>query len=107
MLPHVIAYNASVPSKFMPSPHQKAYIAHKTYAMITDWLGLDGDTIPEKVDRLVVATEQLLDQLEIPNSIADLGFTQQEFTQAVPQLAAIAFDDPFWRPPNPRMPAGK
>lgn len=72
--------------------------------MIADWLGLGGDTIPENVDRLVVATEQLLDRLEIPNSIADLGITQQEFTQAVPGLAAIAFDDPSWRPTNIRMP---
>ena len=24
MLPHVIAYNASVPTKFMPSPNQRA-----------------------------------------------------------------------------------
>ena len=104
MLPHVIAYNASVPSKFMPSPHQKAYIAHKKYAMVADWLGLGGDTIPEKVDRLVAATEQLLDRLEIPNSIADLGISREEFTQAVPELSAIAFDDPSWRPTNPRMP---
>ena len=32
MLPHVIAYNAAVPTKFMPSPNQRAYIAHKKYA---------------------------------------------------------------------------
>src|ERR1022692_4503133 len=36
MLPHVIAYNASVPTKFMPSPNQRGYIAHKKYAMVAD-----------------------------------------------------------------------
>ena len=36
MLPHVIAYNASVPTKFMPSPNQRTYVAHKKYAMMAD-----------------------------------------------------------------------
>jgi acetaldehyde dehydrogenase/alcohol dehydrogenase len=104
MLPHVIAYNASVPSKFMPSPHQRAYVAHNKYAMVADQLGLGGSTIPEKVDRLVAATEHLLDRLEIPRSIAELGISHEDFAGAVPALAAIAFDDPSWRPTNPRMP---
>ncbi len=42
MLPHVIAYNASVPTKFMPSPNQRGYVAHKKYATIADLLGLGG-----------------------------------------------------------------
>jgi len=103
MLPHVIAYNASVPTKFMPSPHQRAYTAHKKYAMIADLLGLGGHTIAEKVASLVAATEQLLDRLAIPRSIADLGISKEEFERAVPDLAKIAFDDPSWRT-NPRMP---
>src|SRR5208282_1427197 len=53
MLPHVIAYNASVPMKFLPSPYQKGYLAHKKYATIADLLGLGGHTIDEKVKNLV------------------------------------------------------
>ena len=52
---------------------------------------------------LVSATEQLLDRLEIPRSIADLGISEEEFQRAMPDLAKIAFDDPSWRS-NPRMP---
>jgi len=103
MLPHVIAYNAAVPTKFMPSPHQRAYTAHKKYAMMADLLGLGGDTIAEKVKNLVAATEQLLDRLEVPRSIAELGISKEEFEPAVPDLVKIAFDDPSW-PTNPRMP---
>jgi len=103
MLPHVIAYNASVPTKFMPSPNQRGYIAHKKYAMMADLLGLAGDTVAEKVKSLVSATEQLLDRLEIPRSIADLGISKEEFERAMPDLAKVAFDDPSWRS-NPRMP---
>jgi acetaldehyde dehydrogenase/alcohol dehydrogenase len=103
LLPHVIAYNASVPTKFMPSPNQRGYVAHKKYATIADLLGLGGSTIEEKVKKLVRATEQLLDQLAIPRSIAELGISQEQFEQAMPDLAKIAFDDPSWRS-NPRMP---
>jgi acetaldehyde dehydrogenase / alcohol dehydrogenase len=103
MLPHVIAYNAAVPSKFMPSPNQRAYVAPKKYALVADLLGLGGDTVAEKVQKLVAATEQLLDRLEIPRSIADLGIAKEEFERAMPDLTKNAFDDPSWRS-NPRMP---
>jgi acetaldehyde dehydrogenase / alcohol dehydrogenase len=103
MLPHVIAYNASVPTKFVPSPYQKGYLAHRKYAMIADLLGLGGHTVDEKVKNLVAATERLLDQLGFPRSIADLGIPKGEFEQAIPDLTKLAFDDPSWRS-NPRMP---
>jgi acetaldehyde dehydrogenase / alcohol dehydrogenase len=103
MLPHVIAYNAAVPAKFMPSPYQQGYVAHKKYATIADLLGLGGRGIEEKVAQLIAGIEQLLDQLEIPRSIADLGISREEFAQAVPELVKVAFDDPSWRS-NPRMP---
>jgi len=103
MLPHVIAYNASVPTKFLPSPYQKGYIAHKKYATVADLLGLGGHTIEEKVKNLVAATEQLLDQLGFPRSIAELGISKEEFERAMPELTKLAFDDPSWRS-NPRMP---
>jgi acetaldehyde dehydrogenase/alcohol dehydrogenase len=103
MLPHVIAYNAAVPSKFMPSPNQKGYVAHKKYAMMADLLGLGGETVEEKVQNLVAAIEQLLDQLAFPRSIADLGISKEDFELAMPDLVRIAFEDPSWRS-NPRMP---
>ena len=102
-LPHVIAYNASVPTKFMPSPNLRAYVAHKKYAMIADLLGLGGNTVEEKVNALIAATERLLDQVGIPRSIADLGISKKDFERAMPDLAEKAFDDPSWRS-NPRMP---
>ena len=103
MLPHVISYNASIPTKFLPSPYQKGYLAHKKYATIADLLGLGGHSIEEKVKNLVAATKHLLDQLEFPRSIADLGISKEEFERALPELTKLAFDDPSWRS-NPRMP---
>jgi acetaldehyde dehydrogenase/alcohol dehydrogenase len=103
MLPHVIAYNAAVPTKFMPSPYQQGYVAHKKYATVADLLGLGGRTVEEKVKNLITAVEQLLDELGFPRSIADLGIGKDEFERAIPDLIKLAFDDPSWRS-NPRMP---
>lgn len=103
MLPHVIAFNAGVPTKFMPSPNQRAYVAHKKYATMADLLGLGGKTVQEKVDNLIDATEQLLDQVKIPRSIAELGISKEDFEKAIPEMTKTAFDDPSWRS-NPRMP---
>jgi len=103
MLPHVIAYNASVPTKFMPSPYQQGYVANKKYATVADLLGLGGHTTEEKVKNLIVAVEQLLDQLGFPRSIAELGISREEFERAMPDLTRLAFDDPSGRS-NPRMP---
>ena len=78
-------------------------MAHKKYATMADLLGLGGHTVEEKVQKLIAATEQLLDQLQFPRSIAELGISREEFEQAMPDLAKTAFDDPSWRS-NPRMP---
>jgi acetaldehyde dehydrogenase / alcohol dehydrogenase len=103
MLPHVIAYNAAVPAKFMPSPFLQGYVSHKKYATIADLLGLGGQTIEEKVKNLIMAVEQLLDRLGFPRSIAELGISKEEFERAVPDLVKLAFADPSWRS-NPRLP---
>jgi acetaldehyde dehydrogenase/alcohol dehydrogenase len=103
MLPHVIAYNAAVPTKFMPSPYTQGYVAHKKYATVADLLGLGGQTVDEKVVKLISAVEQLLDQLGFPRSIAELGISKEEFERAMPELANAAYADPSGRS-NPRMP---
>ena len=103
MLPHVIAYNAAVPTKFMPSPYTQGYAANKKYATVADLLGLSGQTVEEKVNSLIAATEHLLDDLAFPRSIAELGISKEEFEQAVPEMVKVAFEDPSWRS-NPRMP---
>lgn len=103
MLPHVIAFNAAVPTKFMPSPNQPGYVAHKKYAMIADLLGLGGHSVEEKVQNLIAAIERLLDRLSLPRSIAALNISAEDFEGALPDLVKAAFADPSWLS-NPRMP---
>ena len=103
MLPHVMAYNAAVPTKFMASPYTQGYAAHKKYATVADLLNLGGHTVEEKVENLINTTCELLDRLGFPRSIAELGISKEEFERALPELVKAAFDDPSWRS-NPRMP---
>jgi acetaldehyde dehydrogenase/alcohol dehydrogenase len=104
MLPHVIAYNASTPTKFMPSPHVRGYTAPKKYAIVAELLDLGGETVHEKINNLIEAIEKLLDRLDMPKSISALGISRDDFETAIPDLTNAAFDDPSWRPTNPRMP---
>ncbi len=103
MLPHVIRYNAAVPAKFMPSPNQRAYVAHQKYGLAADVLRLGGRTTEEKVQNLVAAVEQLLDRVGMPSAIAAMGVAHPAFEEAIPDLVKLAYEDPSWRS-NPRMP---
>jgi acetaldehyde dehydrogenase/alcohol dehydrogenase len=73
---------------------------------VADLLGLGGQTVDEKVVKLISAVEQLLDQLGFPRSIAELGISKEEFERAMPELAEAAYADPSGRS-NPRMPLMK
>jgi len=97
MLPHVFAFDAGVPTRFMPLPNQRGYVAHKRYAMMADLLGPGGTTVGEKVEKLIVATEQLLASWRSQGAIAESGNSREEFEQAMPELVKNAFDDPSRR----------
>jgi acetaldehyde dehydrogenase / alcohol dehydrogenase len=102
-LPHVLRYNASLPSKFMPAPGYSAYIAPEKYAQIARILGFGGRTEPERCERLFARVDDLLAEVDEPRSLADCGVKRQEFEKALPDLAKAAFMDPSIRT-NPRIP---
>ena len=102
-LPHVLRYNASLPSKFMPAPSYTAYVAPEKYAQIAYVFGLYGKGEEERRERLFARVDELLDAVEIPRSLAQAGVPQDEFEAALPALARAAFMDPSVRT-NPRIP---
>jgi acetaldehyde dehydrogenase/alcohol dehydrogenase len=103
LLPYVVRYNAAVPSKFMPFPNVKAYVAHQKYARFAESMGWNGTTIEEKVDILVARIFALLAACKMPASIRELGIPQAEFVRAMPDIIRAAYDDISIRS-NPRMP---
>ena len=102
-LPHVLRYNASLPSKFMPSPAYSAYVAPEKYAEIGRILGFGGKTEEDRRERLFARVDQLLAEVEEPRTLADCGVSRKEFEKALPDLARAAFMDPSIRT-NPRIP---
>ena len=102
-LPHVLRYNASLPSKFMPAPSYTAYVAPEKYAQIAYVFGLGGHSREERRMQLFTRVDDLLDQVGIPRSLADAGVPADEFEAALPDLARAAFMDPSVRT-NPRIP---
>ena len=102
-LPHVLRYNASLPSKFMPAPGYSAYVAPEKYAQIALILGLGGKTERDRRERLFAHVDDLLAEVEEPRTLADCGVKRQEFEKALPELAKAAFMDPSIRT-NPRIP---
>ncbi len=101
-LPHVMRYNSSLPSKFMPAPGYSAYVVPEKYAQIGQ-LVFGGHEPEDSRQRLFHAVEELLDQLDMPRSLKEYGVPEDEFLSALPELAMTAFEDLSNRT-NPRMP---
>jgi acetaldehyde dehydrogenase / alcohol dehydrogenase len=102
-LPHVLRYNASLPTKFMPAPGYSAYVAPEKYAQMAWILGLGGKTEQDRRERLFARVDELLEEVQEPRSLAQVGVPRAEFEAALPQLAKTAFSDPSIRT-NPRIP---
>jgi acetaldehyde dehydrogenase/alcohol dehydrogenase len=101
-LPHVLAYNASLPTKFMPAPGYSAYVAPDKYAQLGRVV-FGGHEPDESRRRLFAGVDRLLDELGMPRTLRDAGVDESEFRDALPDLAMVAFEDLSNRT-NPRMP---
>jgi acetaldehyde dehydrogenase/alcohol dehydrogenase len=102
-LPHVLRYNASIPTKFMPAPGYSTYVAPGEYAQMGWVLGLGGKGMDERRTRLFARVDELLDAVGMPHSLSDVGVSQEQFEASLPDLVKDAFSDPSIRT-NPRMP---
>lgn len=103
LMPHVIRYNASKPSKFTSFPKYDHFIADLRYAEIARVLGLPARTTEEGVNSLIDAIRKLNKALGIPESFQELGFDAKDFESKVDYLADRAFEDQCTTA-NPRMP---
>jgi acetaldehyde dehydrogenase/alcohol dehydrogenase len=102
-LPHVLRYNAALPSKFMPAPGYTTYVAPDKYAQMAWVHGFGGRTAEARREHLFARVDELLATVGMPRSLAELGIARGEFEAALPELADAAFADPSLRT-NPRMP---
>ena len=103
LLPHVIEYNATMPSKFAAFPKYKSFVADKKYAEIAKMLGLKANTTEEGVKSLVEAVRNLMKEVNIPMTIQACGIEEETYLAAIERLALDAFDDQCTGA-NPRLP---
>ncbi|OBF13101.1 bifunctional acetaldehyde-CoA/alcohol dehydrogenase [Mycobacterium sp. ACS4054] len=101
-LPHVLRYNAGLPSKFMPAPGYSAYVAPDKYAQLGQLI-FGGHEPAECRARLLQGVDDLLSRLDMPRSLRECGIEEEQFLTALPALAMTAFEDLSNRT-NPRMP---
>ncbi len=101
-LPHVMRYNAAVPTKFMPAPGYSSYVAPDKYALLGRVV-FGGRKPEDSRARLFQAVDTLLEAVQMPRTLKDAGVDEQEFLSALPDLAVTAFLDLSNRT-NPRMP---
>lgn len=93
LMPHVIRYNASAPTKHQIFPKYEYFRADEDYAEIARYLGLKGSTTEELVEALVQNIYQLGKKLNIEMSMKAQGVTKEQLDQAADRLAELAFED--------------
>lgn len=103
LLPYVVHYNGSKPTKFVSFPKYEYYIAGEKYAELAKKIGLAANTEEEGIQSLVTKIHELNKQLGIPKSFQEAGISEQEFLAKVDELADRAFEDQCTTA-NPRLP---
>ena len=103
LLPYVIKYNSSKPTKFVSWPKYEYFIADKKYAKMAKILGFKTDTVEEGVESLIKEVKKLNTELNIPKSFKEGGIDENEFLAKVDLLADRAFEDQCTNA-NPRVP---
>lgn len=106
LLPHVIKYNASIPSKFVSFPKYKKFIADEKYAEISAFLGLPAKTTEEGVQSLINAVIDLMKEVNEPLSFSECGIDEETYMRNIPDIANKAFEDQCTTA-NPKLPLVK
>lgn len=103
LLPYVIKYNATKPTKFATFPKYEYFVADEKYAKAARFVGLAGNTTEESVDNLIKAIRKLMKDLNMPMSIRECGVDEDVFMSGLRKLAENAHDDQCTGA-NPRYP---
>ncbi len=103
LLPHVIRYNGTVPTKLTSWPKYENYVAPERFQQIAQMLGLPASTPAEGVESYALAVEALRSKVGIPSSFQAQGVDEQEFISRLDEVAMGAYEDQC-APANPRMP---
>lgn len=103
LLPYVIRYNSSKPTKFVSFPKYEYFIADEKYYQLAKKLGLKADSKEEGINSLIEKIKEMNSHMNIPKSFKEAGIGEEEFLAKVDMLADRAFEDQCTTA-NPRLP---
>lgn len=102
LLPHVIRYNGTRPTKVATWPKYTDYVADKRFQDIARILGLPAATPAEAVESYAKAVHDLAVRCGVKMSLKEQGVPEKEFIASLRELALNAFEDQC-TPANPRL----
>ncbi len=102
LLPYVIRYNGTRPSKTSNWPKYNTYRADVHYQEIARVLNLPSSTPEEGVASLAQAVYDLGEKVGIPMSFKEQGIKEEDYFAKVSDIAYLAYEDQC-TPCNPRL----
>ncbi len=106
LLPHVIRYNGTIPTKLNIWPKIENYKADIKYMELAQLIGLNPKTPAEGVRMFADACEELCAKVGVACNIKSQGIDKAAWQEAVHRMAMNAYEDQC-TPANPRMPMVK
>ena len=106
LLPHVIRYNGTIPTKLNIWPKIENYKADQKYMELAQLIGLNPKTPEQGVQMFADACEELCYKVGIASNIKSQKIAKEDWHQAIHRMAMNAYEDQC-TPANPRMPMVK
>ena len=103
VLPHVIRYNGTVPTKLSVWPKYNKYVADKKYQDIAKLLGLPAETAEQGVESLAQAVTNLIKEIGLETGFEQFGISEEAWNEKTLSIAMAAYEDQC-SPANPRVP---
>lgn len=106
LMPHVIRYNGTFPSKPATWPKYNYYKADEKYQAIAKLLGLPAQTPAQGVESFAQACHDLAVTCGISMSFESQGISEVAFNEKIEMMALLAYEDQC-TPCNPKLPLVK
>ena len=103
LLPHVIRYNGTKPTKLSTWPKYNYYQADQKYMELAQNIGLNVNTPEEGVEAYAKACGELGKSIGIKMNLKSQGIDKEEFYSHIEEIAYLAYEDQC-SPANPRVP---
>ena len=104
LITRVMRYNADpAPTKMGTFPQYAYPHTLQRYGECADFLGIQGGSDEEKLEKLMEAIEQLKETVGIRKTIRDYGVSEEDFLSTLDEMVEQAFDDQCTGA-NPRYP---